>query len=221
MTLSMVAGGRRLEYAWIRPAPEAAPTLVLLHEGLGSLAGWRDFPAAPAAATGFGALVYSRAGYGGSGPAELPRPVRFMHDEAEVLGEILDAAGVRDAVLVGTATAPRSPSSTRGARRQPRTRACAGGAARLHRAGGAGEHRPHRGHVPHYRPPAAPPSSSRVRTTSTGRCATWRRSSASSPAPPRPSSSRTAAHAPHRDRRERVLAEIMRFVQERVGARPE
>jgi len=101
MTLSMVAGGRRLEYAWIGPAPEAAPTLVFLHEGLGSLAGWRDFPAALAAATGFGALVYSRAGYGGSDPAELPRSVRFMHEEAEVLGEVLDAAGVRDAVLVG------------------------------------------------------------------------------------------------------------------------
>jgi pimeloyl-ACP methyl ester carboxylesterase len=101
MTLSMVAGGRRLEYAWIGPAPEDAPTLVFLHEGLGSLAAWRDFPAAVASATGFGALVYSRAGYGGSDAAELPRPVRFMHDEAGVLGEVMDAAGVRDAVLVG------------------------------------------------------------------------------------------------------------------------
>lgn len=95
------AGGRRLEYAWIGPGPEAAPTLVFLHEGLGSLGQWRDFPAALAAATGLGALVYSRVGYGGSDPAELPRPVRFMHHEAEVLGEVLDAAGVRDAVLVG------------------------------------------------------------------------------------------------------------------------
>ena len=101
MTLSLVAGGRRLEYVWIGPAPEDAPTLVFLHEGLGSLAAWRDFPAAVASATGFGALVYSRAGYGGSDPAELPRPVRFMHDEAKVLGEVLDATGVRDAVLVG------------------------------------------------------------------------------------------------------------------------
>lgn len=101
MTLSMMAGGRRLEYAWTGPASEAAPTLVFLHEGLGSLAGWRDFPAALAAATGFGALVYSRAGYGGSEPADLPRPVRFMHDEAEVLGEVLGVAGVRDAMLVG------------------------------------------------------------------------------------------------------------------------
>jgi pimeloyl-ACP methyl ester carboxylesterase len=101
MMVSMVAGGRRLEYAWIGPAPKDAPTLVFLHEGLGSLAGWRDFPAALAAATGFGALVYSRAGYGGSELADLPRPVRFMHDEAEVLGEVLAVAGVRDAVLVG------------------------------------------------------------------------------------------------------------------------
>jgi pimeloyl-ACP methyl ester carboxylesterase len=101
MILSMVAGGRRLEYVWIGPAQEDAPTLVFLHEGLGSLAGWRDFPAVLAAATGLGALVYSRAGYGGSDAADLPRPVRFMHDEAVVLGEVLDAAGVRDAVLVG------------------------------------------------------------------------------------------------------------------------
>jgi pimeloyl-ACP methyl ester carboxylesterase len=95
------AGGRRLEYAWTGPGPGEAPTLVFLHEGLGSLAQWRDFPAALGEATGCGALVYSRAGYGGSEPAPLPRPVRFMHDEAEVLGEVLRVAGVEDAVLVG------------------------------------------------------------------------------------------------------------------------
>lgn len=96
------AGGRRLEYAWHGPPPEQAPTLVFLHEGLGCVSLWRDFPARLAEATGCGALVYSRAGYGRSDPAPLPRPVGFMHDEAlRVLPEVLDAAGVRDAVLVG------------------------------------------------------------------------------------------------------------------------
>ena len=97
----LLAGGRRLEYAWHGPPPDAAPTLVFLHEGLGSVSTWRDFPKRLAEATGCGALVYSRAGYGGSDPVPLPRPIRFMHDEARVLPEVLDAAAVREAVLVG------------------------------------------------------------------------------------------------------------------------
>jgi pimeloyl-ACP methyl ester carboxylesterase len=96
------AGGHRLEYAWHGPPPDRAPTLVFLHEGLGCVSLWRDFPARLAEATGCGALVYSRAGYGRSDPVPLPRPVRFMHDEGlRVLPEVLDAAGVRGAVLVG------------------------------------------------------------------------------------------------------------------------
>lgn len=62
---------------------------------------WRDFPQRLAEATGCGALVYSRAGYGSSDPSQLPWPVRYMHDEAVVLEEVLVAAGVRDAILVG------------------------------------------------------------------------------------------------------------------------
>ena len=72
----LIAGGRRLEYAWHGPPPDAAPTLVFLHEGLGSVSTWRDFPMRLAEATGCGALVYSRAGYGGSDPVPLPRPLR-------------------------------------------------------------------------------------------------------------------------------------------------
>jgi pimeloyl-ACP methyl ester carboxylesterase len=97
----VVAGGRRLEYRWIGPPGDAAPTLVFLHEGLGSAGLWRDFPDRLAAETGCGALVYSRAGYGRSEPADLPRPVAFMHDEAAVLAEVLEGTGVRDPVLVG------------------------------------------------------------------------------------------------------------------------
>ncbi len=95
-------GDDRLELDWIGPAPGAAPTLVFLHDGLGSAGTWRDVPAALAAATGCGALVYSRAGYGGSTPRPAPWPVRFMHDEATVtLPRLLAALDVRDGFLVG------------------------------------------------------------------------------------------------------------------------
>jgi pimeloyl-ACP methyl ester carboxylesterase len=90
-----------LEYRWFGPAPGEAPTLIFLHEGLGSAAMWRDFPRRLADATGWGALAYSRAGYGASPPAALPRPIRYMHDEAVVLEGVLQRFGVRDAILVG------------------------------------------------------------------------------------------------------------------------
>ncbi len=91
--------GRKIETQ--RLGPETGPTLVFLHEGLGSLGLWRDFPEKVVERTKLGAFVYSRAGYGKSDPAPLPRPVRYMHDEAELLPEILEAAGVTDPVLVG------------------------------------------------------------------------------------------------------------------------
>jgi pimeloyl-ACP methyl ester carboxylesterase len=91
-----------LEYAGFGPAPDAAPTLVMLHEGLGSLGLWRDWPARLAERTGMGVLTYSRAGYGRSSPAKLPRPLDYMTREAvDVLGPLLDAAGVRSCVLLG------------------------------------------------------------------------------------------------------------------------
>ena len=96
------AGGKNLEYACFGPAPSDAPTLVLLHEGLGCLALWRDFPEALAKATGLGVFVYSRAGYGQSDPADLPRPLDYMNREAmEVLPQVLDAFGFERGVLVG------------------------------------------------------------------------------------------------------------------------
>jgi pimeloyl-ACP methyl ester carboxylesterase len=95
-------GAMRLEYRMIGARPDAAPTLVLLHEGLGSVGVWGDFPENLAAATGAGVFTYSRAGYGRSSPAKLPRPVSFMHDEArEVLPRVLDAIGFRRGLLVG------------------------------------------------------------------------------------------------------------------------
>src|SRR5438132_12936408 len=72
-----------------RWGPSTGPQIVLLHEGLGSVGLWRDFPEKLAAATGLGVFAWSRAGYGASDPPELPRPVRYMHDEAAQLGELL------------------------------------------------------------------------------------------------------------------------------------
>ncbi len=94
--------GARLEYRWIPAARSAGPALVLLHEGLGCVDIWRDFPDRLAAATGRAAFAYSRAGYGRSSPAALPRPLRYMQDEALlVLPRLLDEAGLEDVVLVG------------------------------------------------------------------------------------------------------------------------
>ena len=98
----LVVAGHRLEVAWHGPSPRAAPTMVFLHEGLGSVSAWRDFPARVAAATGMGAFVYSRLGYGKSDPVTLPRPLSYMHDEAlVVLPAVLDATGVGACVLFG------------------------------------------------------------------------------------------------------------------------
>jgi pimeloyl-ACP methyl ester carboxylesterase len=94
--------GRRMETAWWGPGPEAAPTILMLHEGLGCIALWRDIPARIAAATGCGVMAYSRLGYGQSDPVPLPRPLTYMHEEArEVLPRVLDAAGARRVLLLG------------------------------------------------------------------------------------------------------------------------
>jgi pimeloyl-ACP methyl ester carboxylesterase len=96
------ANGYKLEYAWLGPSPDQAPTIVFLHEGLGCIAIWGDFPARVAEATGFGALVYTRAGYGNSDPSTLPWPKTFMHDEAlVVLPQVLEKLQVRKAILLG------------------------------------------------------------------------------------------------------------------------
>lgn len=92
----------RIETAWWGPGPAEAATIVLLHEGLGCVALWRDVPERLAEATGLGVFAYSRFGYGQSDPVMLPRPMTYMHHEGQVvLPQVLAAAGIRDAVLVG------------------------------------------------------------------------------------------------------------------------
>jgi pimeloyl-ACP methyl ester carboxylesterase len=98
----LTIGASELEYRMIGPQPDVAPTIVLLHEGLGSVALWGDFPDKLQAATGAGVFVYSRAGYGSSTPIALPRPLDYMHVEAlEVLPQLLDSIGFRRGLLVG------------------------------------------------------------------------------------------------------------------------
>jgi pimeloyl-ACP methyl ester carboxylesterase len=117
----MIIDRRFLETAWWGPGPDQAPTLVLLHEGLGCVALWRDFPEALVAATGCGVFAWSRFGYGGSDPVTLPRPMSYMHDEAlTVLPRVLDAAGVRRAVVIGHSDGGSIAAIHAGAVRDPR-----------------------------------------------------------------------------------------------------
>jgi pimeloyl-ACP methyl ester carboxylesterase len=97
------AAGRSLNCEWVGDGGQGGPTLVFLHEGLGSIRQWRDFPARVSAATGCRALVYDRYGYGDSDTlAESRRGVHFMHDEAlRALPEMLRNLKIENPVLVG------------------------------------------------------------------------------------------------------------------------
>ena len=94
----------RLEYQWVGVAESTHPTVVFLHEGLGSIALWKDFPERFCAACGLRGLVYSRNGYGRS----TPRPheerwqVDFMHRQAwQVLPALLAELGIERPWLFG------------------------------------------------------------------------------------------------------------------------
>jgi len=95
-------GDTALEAAWLVPEVPGAPTIVLLHEGLGSVAMWRDFPLRLGERTGCGIFAYSRAGHGQSGPAALPRDPDYLEREAtDVLPDVLAAAGIERPILFG------------------------------------------------------------------------------------------------------------------------
>lgn len=98
----VVAGGRRLAIRRIGAWSPDDPVLVFLHEGLGSISMWRDFPDALAEATGLPALVYDRYGHGESEPLVLPRPQSFLEVEAETtLPALVAATAVGRPILVG------------------------------------------------------------------------------------------------------------------------
>jgi pimeloyl-ACP methyl ester carboxylesterase len=123
MDLTFTINSLRIEAAWHGPRPQDAPTLVLLHEGLGCVALWRDFSQALAERTGCGVLVYSRPGYGNSDPLPLPRPVTYMHEEAAMLPAVLDAGGVDKCILVGHSDGASIAAIYAGSRQDFRVRA--------------------------------------------------------------------------------------------------
>lgn len=93
--------GVDLEYVALAGASDG-PTVLFLHEGLGAVSTWRDFPARLCARLGLPGIVYSRAGYGASGPVPLPRPLTYMQDEArDVVPRLVDRLGLEEVVLLG------------------------------------------------------------------------------------------------------------------------
>ncbi|MFO7692838.1 MAG: alpha/beta hydrolase [Vicinamibacterales bacterium] len=94
--------GHRLEVVHHPPQDPCGPTIVFLHEGLGSTRQWKDFPTRLASLSGCGFLVYSRWGYGRSEARPRPWPADFLEDEAAVaLPELLATAGIMRPVLFG------------------------------------------------------------------------------------------------------------------------
>jgi pimeloyl-ACP methyl ester carboxylesterase len=118
----LTAAGRQLDYRWLPPAAPQRPTLVFLHEGLGSIELWKDFPARVAAATGCGTLVTSRYGYGQSGVLQEKRGVDYMHHEAlEALPAVLADRGIAAPVLIGHSDGASIALIYAGAQRWPVT----------------------------------------------------------------------------------------------------
>ena len=94
--------GHSLEAARMEGRHSNLPTIVMLHEGLGSVSHWRDFPSQIAEKTGASVFVYSRYGHGASDDLQQPRPVSYLHHEAQVvLPEILRQAQIHQPVLLG------------------------------------------------------------------------------------------------------------------------
>jgi len=97
----LVVDGRAVEVAWWGSANSTGPTIVLLHDGLGSVGLWRDLPAALAERTRCRVMAYSRFGHGASDPPATPHTIHFMHEEARWLPTMLDAAAVERPILFG------------------------------------------------------------------------------------------------------------------------
>ena len=118
---SIFAGGHRLEYRWIDPPAGArldGLVLVFLHEGLGSMAQWKDFPELLVEETGCAAVVYSRYGYGRSDRLTEPNTVDYMHREAlETLPDVLETLSIERPILVGHSDGASIALINAGARR--------------------------------------------------------------------------------------------------------
>lgn len=105
-TFYVSAAGCRLRAKSIEPRTAALkkvrPTLIFLHEGLGCIELWRDFPERLCASTGCPGLVYERKGYGGSEKLEGPWPLDYLQEESSIyLPALLKAREIGDAILIG------------------------------------------------------------------------------------------------------------------------
>jgi pimeloyl-ACP methyl ester carboxylesterase len=100
--VDIAVAGHRLEVHRIPGRQPRTPELVFLHEGLGSVSHWKDFPAQVAATTGCPVTLYSRYGSGNSDLLAGSRPVRYMHDEAlHSLPDLLAQLDIVNPILVG------------------------------------------------------------------------------------------------------------------------
>ncbi len=112
--------GQRLEYVDFAARRADRPPLLFLHEGLGSVQQWRDFPERVAAVTGCRSVVYSRLGFGRSSPRRQPYTPRFMHEEAlEVVPRVRDLLGLSNPALIGHSTGASMALIHAGAGRWP------------------------------------------------------------------------------------------------------
>ena len=117
-------GNATLEYTIYGPSPAHAPTIVLLHEGLGCVSLWKDFPSKLSAATGHGVFVFSRAGYGNSSAATLPRSLDYMTREAvDILPLVLDEIEFQTGTLLGHSDGATIAAINAGLVKDPRVHA--------------------------------------------------------------------------------------------------
>lgn len=102
MTEFLRIGSKQIEVQWHRHGKRGNPTLVFLHEGLGCVDMWKDFPALLSRRTGCPALVFSRLGYGASDPCPTPWKINFMHKEGlKILPAVIKEAKITDHILIG------------------------------------------------------------------------------------------------------------------------
>jgi pimeloyl-ACP methyl ester carboxylesterase len=110
----------RLEVLDLPAARPGRPEVLLLHEGLGSVSMWRDFPQRLAEATGSRIVAYSRHGFGRSAPRTRAWTPRFVHEEAlEVIPALRDRLGIDRPLLLGHSTGASMALAHAGANRWP------------------------------------------------------------------------------------------------------
>ncbi len=102
MSEFLTIGSRQIEVQWHREGEKGFPTLIFLHEGLGCIKMWKDFPYRLSRKTGCPALVFSRLGYGASDPSPIPWKINFMHKEGlHFLPFLLHETKIKNHILIG------------------------------------------------------------------------------------------------------------------------